>query len=141
MTSPMDQMLQIVLNVEECVAGLMCLTKLVVFGGPRATSAAEHIVAAVVIVIRGNATITLGSVVVALAVNAKYVFRVRPFGGNNPIFRPKEEISGQQTRKNICKHTDTILSYPTFQYQIGYKIMNGVFGNPVMCLTELYHFN
>ena len=131
MTSLMDQMLKIVLNVEECVAGTMCLTNLIVFGGPRAKSAAEHIVAAVVIVIRGNATITLGSVVVALAVNAKYVFPVRPFGGNNPIFRPKGEISGQQTRTSICKNTDTILSFPTFQYQIGYQIMNGVIGIPV----------
>ena len=92
MTSLKYQMLKIVLNVEECVAGTMCLTNLIVFGGPRAKSAAEHIVAAVVIVIRGNATITLGSVVVALAVNAKYVFPVSPFGGNNPIFRPKGEI-------------------------------------------------
>ena len=133
MTSLMDQMLKIVLNVEECVAGTMCLTNLIVFGGPRAKSAAEHIVAAVVIVIRGNATITLGSVVVALAVNAKYVFPVRPFGGNNPIFRPKGEISGQQTRTSICKNTDTILSFPTFQYQIGYQIMNGVIGIPVFC--------
>ena len=100
MTSKMVQMLKIVLNVEECVAGTMCLTNLIVFGGPRPiilVGSAEHIVAAVVIVIRGNATITLGSVVVALAAYAEYVFRVLPFGGNDPIFRPKKEISDQQT--------------------------------------------
>ena len=105
MTSQMDQMLKIVLNVEECVAGTMCLTNLIVFGGPRPiilVGSAEHIVAAVVIVIRINAIITLGSVVVTLEVCAKYVFRVRPFGGNDPIFRPKEGISGQQTRSNMC---------------------------------------
>ena len=97
MTSKMVQMLKIVLNVEECVAGTMCLTNLIVFGGPREELAAEHIMAAVAIVIRGNATITLGSVVVALAAYAEYVFRVHPFGGNDPIFRPKKEISDQQT--------------------------------------------